>query len=50
MLAWIIASQLLAGMLMDHYGLIGYAVREVSLPRLAGALLLVAGAVLVQKY
>ncbi|MGE4505912.1 MAG: DMT family transporter [Desulfovibrionaceae bacterium] len=50
MLAWIIASQLAAGVIMDHYGLVGYAVREMSPMRALGALLLVAGAVLVQKF
>lgn len=50
MLAWIIASQLLAGMLLDHYGLLGYAVREISPVRLFGACLLVAGAVIVQRF
>ncbi|MGE4291234.1 MAG: DMT family transporter [Desulfovibrio sp.] len=50
MLAWIIASQLAAGMLLDHYGALGYVVREISPLRLLGACLLVAGAVLVQRY
>lgn len=50
MLAWILASQLMAGMLMDHYGLVGFAVREISPLRVLGAALLVAGAVLVQKF
>ncbi|MBU1248429.1 MAG: DMT family transporter [Proteobacteria bacterium] len=50
MLVWVIASQLMAGVLMDHYGLVGYAVREVSPLRLVGVGFLVAGAVLVQKF
>lgn len=50
MLAWIIASQLLAGMLLDHYGALGYVVREISPVRMLGACLLVAGAVLVQRF
>lgn len=50
MLCWVIAGQLMAGLLMDHYGLIGYAVREVSPMRMVGAVLLVMGAILVQKF
>ncbi len=50
MLVWLIASQLMAGMILDHWGLVGFAVREVSLLRLLGAALLIAGAILVQKF
>ncbi|WP_449243296.1 DMT family transporter [Desulfovibrio sp.] len=50
MMAWIIAGQLAASILLDQYGLVGYAVREAGPLRLLGAVLLVAGAVLVQRY
>ncbi|MCM0755664.1 DMT family transporter [Desulfovibrio aminophilus] len=50
MMAWIIAGQLAASIFLDQYGLVGYAVREASPLRLLGAVLLVAGAVLVQRY
>lgn len=50
MMAWLIAGQLTASVLLDHFGLIGYALREASPLRLVGAGLLVAGAVLVQRF
>ena len=50
MLAWLIAGQLTASLIIDQYGLVNYAVREVSWPRILGAVLLFAGAVLVEKY
>lgn len=50
LMAWIIAGQLIASVLLDHYGALGFAVREVSWQRLAGVLLLFAGAVLVNEY
>lgn len=50
MLVWLIAGQLLAGLLMDHYGLIGYTLREASGLRILGAALVVIGAVMVQKF
>ncbi|MGE4265341.1 MAG: DMT family transporter [Desulfovibrio sp.] len=50
LMAWIIAGQLIGSVLLDHYGALGFAVREVSWQRLAGVLLLFAGAVLVNEY
>ena len=46
-MAFIITGQLAAGMIVDRLGLLGVAVREMSLGRLAGAALLIAGAVLI---
>jgi transporter family-2 protein len=46
----IIAGQLIAAIIMDHYGLLGVAVKEISLFRVAGILLIVAGVVLVRKF
>jgi transporter family-2 protein len=37
-------------MVIDHFGLIRVPVHEASLPRIAGALLIVAGVVLVQRF
>jgi transporter family-2 protein len=47
-MAFIVTGQLLAGMIIDRLGLLGVAVREMSLGRVAGAALLVAGAVLIR--
>ena len=49
-MAFIVAGQLLAGMIVDRLGLLGVAVREISLGRIAGAVLLLAGAVLIRVY
>jgi bacterial/archaeal transporter family-2 protein len=49
-MAFIVAGQLLAGMLVDRLGLLGVAVREISLGRIAGAALLLAGAVLIRVH
>ncbi len=38
-----VASQLIAAAVFDHFGLLGSTVREVGLQRLAGLLLIVAG-------
>ena len=50
MLGWVVASQLVAGLLLDHYGAAGFVIREVSWMRVLGALLLILGAVLVERY
>ena len=48
LMAFLVAGQLLAGMVLDRVGFLGMAVREISLGRVAGALLLMAGALLVR--
>lgn len=50
MLAWIIASQLMGGLILDHFGAFGFAVREISPIRVFGVGLLVLGAVIVQRF
>ena len=45
-----IAGQVLVSILLDHFGVVGFAARPVTAPRLLGALLLIAGVLLVRKY
>lgn len=45
-----IAAQLIASLLLDHYGLIGFTQHSINPARMAGALLLVVGTVLIVKY
>jgi transporter family-2 protein len=48
-LSLIVTGQMLASILFDHYGLMGLTRHPVDLPRLAGAVLLIAGVVLVRR-
>lgn len=50
MIALIVAGQMFGSILLDHFGWLGYDPRPVSLSRLAGALLIVGGVVLVRKF
>lgn len=50
LMAWIIAGQLVASVLLDHTGAIGFAVREITWQRMLGVALLMCGAVLVNEY
>jgi transporter family-2 protein len=45
-----IAGQVLVSILLDHFGVVGFAARPVTLPRLLGALLLIAGVLIVRKF
>lgn len=47
--ATLVAAQLVAAMLLDHFGLLGLAERPASLVRIGGAVLLVIGAVLMAR-
>ena len=44
----IIASQLIFSLVVDHYGWMGFAVQPISLKRIVGVVLLIAGVFLVQ--
>jgi transporter family-2 protein len=50
LMAFAVAGQLLAGILLDRIGFLGMVVRELSVGRIAGAVLLVAGVILVRLY
>jgi bacterial/archaeal transporter family-2 protein len=44
----IVAGQLLASLIVDHFGLLGVAYHPASAPRVLGAVCLIAGAILVR--
>ncbi|WP_439632463.1 DMT family transporter [Glycocaulis sp.] len=45
----LIAAQLIAALVMDHFGLLGLDVRPANLMRIGGVLLLMAGAIMVVR-
>jgi len=45
----IISGQFISAVFFDHYGLLGFKVNEVSVQKIAGILLLIAGAYLVNR-
>ncbi|MEW9615375.1 DMT family transporter [Shinella sp. S4-D37] len=47
-MAFAVSGQLLAGILLDRIGFLGMAVREISVGRIAGAVLLVGGALMIR--
>ncbi len=44
----VITGQLIAGIVLDRFGMLGLAVRELTIGRIAGALVLVAGALMIR--
>lgn len=48
LMAFLVTGQLLAGLAVDRIGFLGMAVREITLGRLTGAVLLLAGALLIR--
>lgn len=50
LMAFLVTGQLLAGMMIDRVGFLGVAVREISMGRIAGAVLLLAGALMIRLF
>lgn len=48
LMAFLVTGQLLTGLLLDRIGFLGLAVRELTLGRVAGALLLICGALMIR--
>ncbi len=48
-LAVVVTGQILASVALDHFGLVGFAVHRVNLPRVGGVVLLLAGAWVILK-
>ncbi len=50
LVAFLVAGQMLASLVFDHYGWLGFEVREINAGRILGALLVWTGAVLIRKF
>jgi len=50
MIAVLMAGQILTSLVLDHYGLIGYETRPMTLWRFVGAGLLVTGVVMIKRF
>ncbi len=46
----VVAGQMIAAIIFDHFGLLGTTVREISLGKIAGAILLIIGVFLIRKF
>lgn len=48
--AVVLAAQLGSALVLDHYGLIGFATRDFTWQRLLGLALMIGGVIMIQKY
>jgi bacterial/archaeal transporter family-2 protein len=46
----VIAGQMLVTIIIDHFGLLGVPVKEISLARIVGILLIITGTILIRKF
>lgn len=46
----VVAGQMIAAIIFDHFGLLGTTAREISLGKIAGAILLIIGVFLIRKF
>jgi transporter family-2 protein len=49
LVATVVAGQMVASLFLDHYGLVGYAKHPMDAGRVIGALLVIAGVLLIQR-
>jgi bacterial/archaeal transporter family-2 protein len=46
----VVTGQLIAALILDHYGFANFPQQDISLGKIAGALLLISGVILIKKY
>jgi len=50
LVALVVAGQMLASLLLDHFGVLGVPQQEISAGRILGALMLIGGVVLIRRF
>jgi transporter family-2 protein len=45
-----LAGQMITALILDHYGLLGFPVQRISLLRVAGAILIIAGVIMIRRF
>lgn len=48
--ACVLAGQIVVSIIIDHFGLLQVTINQISIPRLIGAVLIIVGVILVQKF
>ncbi|CAM2010819.1 DMT family transporter [Acanthopleuribacter pedis] len=49
LIVFVVAGQMIASLIIDHYGLIGFPQVEITVKRMAGALLLIGGVLMIRS-
>jgi transporter family-2 protein len=50
MIGFMVAAQMVTSLFLDHWGLVGYPVHPINIPRVIGAILLVSGVIILKKF
>lgn len=50
LMAFFVAGQMIASLMLDHYGLLGYPLHAISFWRVIGILLVICGVVLIKRF
>ena len=50
MIGVMVAGQMVTSLFLDHWGLVGYPVHPINVPRIIGAALLVIGVIILKKF
>ena len=50
MIGVMVAGQMVTSLLLDHWGLVGYSIHPISIPRVLGAILLISGVIILKKF
>ena len=50
MIGVMVAGQMVTSLFLDHWGLVGYPIHPISIPRVLGAILLVSGVIILKKF
>ncbi len=50
MIGCMVAGQMVTSLFLDHWGLVGFPVHPISIPRVIGAILLVSGVIILKKF
>jgi bacterial/archaeal transporter family-2 protein len=50
MIGCMVAGQMVTSLFLDHWGLVGFHVHPISIPRIIGAILLVSGVIILKKF
>ena len=50
MIGFFVAGQMFASLCLDHWGLVGYSVHPINLPRIIGTILLISGVIIIRKF
>ena len=50
LVAYVITGQMIASLILDHYGLLGFEIKSISIGRIIGVFLLISGTLMIRRF